>query len=184
MSRKEWYSCLAMIVVQAGRRTLKLFDRVDFDRALARFGEGEELELRLETLDRKRTSRQNRFFHGPVLKAFMTLGYSQEEAKDLLCFQFIPREIHIPSFEGDPLAVLFDTGMGLKWIRIHRVPGHTSTLTVEQFNPFLDSCIQYAAEQNIVIQDSEVWLAERAEERQRATLAAIEAGTPHAPSEA
>lgn len=152
--RREWFSTLCTVA----KGKLKLFDRLDFDRALARFGEGEELELIIQTLERQRTGRQNRFFHGPVCTAFMELGYNQVEAKYLLCWMFLPVEIQLPDES---------------WIR---VPGHTSALSVEEFNAFLTSCIQYAAEQNIVIKDSETWLAEQLELEDRARKQALQGG--------
>lgn len=121
---------------------LKLFDRGDFDRGLARFMDGQELDLTIEESAIKRTNAQNRFFHGPILKAFSSLGYHQQEAKDMLCLMFIPQDIALP--DGS----------------LARVPGHTSALTVAEFNALIDSCIQLAAENDIYIEDVAEWRAQ------------------------
>lgn len=122
---------------------MKIYDREGFDRILAGYGDGEDLQLTIEEVGRKRTQAQNRFFHGPILTAFMSLGYAKQEAKDLLCLMFIPREVR----QMDGTIVL--------------VPGHTSDLKVEEFNGLIDSCIQLAAEQDIYIADAAEWRRNR-----------------------
>lgn len=118
---------------------LKIFDRMLFDQQFAQFGEGEDLNLTIEEVARTRTLAQNRFFHGPVLAAFAELGYRKQEAKDMLCLHFIPQDVR----DIDGLVV--------------RVPGHTATLSVHEFNDLIDSCIQLAAENGVVVQDGEAW---------------------------
>jgi len=135
----ESYATLCTIVEQGGKRVLKIFDRPDFDRALERFAVGEELDLEIRTLGRKRTLQQNRFFYGPVLKAFGSLGYHKQEAHDMLCLMFIPKELTLP--DGS----------------IVRVPGHTSALQVEEFNALIEQCIQLAAENELYIEDANEW---------------------------
>lgn len=125
--------------VQDGK--LKLTDRAAFDQALSEFADGIDLELIIQEPAQKRTSAQNRFFWGPVCDAFQELGYHKWEAHDLLCLRFLPHALKTP----DGIVIT--------------VPGHTSTLTVAEFNEFLDAVIQFAAEHDIVIQDSEQWLA-------------------------
>jgi hypothetical protein len=122
---------------------LKIYDIAGFNAVVANFGDGEDLQLRIEEVGRKRTQAQSRFFHGPVLRAFMTLGYHQQECKDMLCLKFLPREVR--QFDG-AIAI---------------VPGHTSDLSVEEFTDFLDACLQLAAENNIVIEDAGEWRAHR-----------------------
>ena len=122
---------------------LKIYDRAGMDAVLAQYGEGEDLQLHIEEVHRKRTQAQNRFFHGPILKAFKGLGYRKEEAKDMLCLMFIPREVH--QLDG----------------RLVIVPGHTSDLKVDEFNDLIDSCIQLAAEHDLYIEDSAEWRKKR-----------------------
>ncbi len=140
------YSTLCTVA----RGKLKLLDRADFDRALARFADGEELDLTIAEPTPKRTRPQERFFHGPVLAAFQTLGLEKQEAKDVLALKFIPREVH--QFDGS-VAI---------------VPGHTSGLSKEEYSELIESCIQLAAELGIVVQDAAEWRARRARERSEA----------------
>lgn len=122
---------------------LKMYDREGMDRVLAEYGDGEDLQLHIEEVGRKRTAAQNRFFHGPILGAFKELGYHQQEAKEMLCLRFIPKEVR----QLDGAIVL--------------VPGHTSDLKVEEFNDLIDQCIQLAAENNLYIQDADEWRRNR-----------------------
>ncbi len=120
---------------------LKLFDRVGFDRALTRFADGEELELTIATPHVKRTTAQNRFFHGPVLHAFADLGWWPQEAKDMLCLRFIPRECRL--VDGSIVIV----------------PGHTALLSKPEFNDLIEQCLQLAADNGIVVKDGAEWRA-------------------------
>lgn len=117
---------------------LRNVDRQGLQEAIARFANG-PVVLRLSTPSESRSAAQNRFFHGPVLNAFMTLGYHKQEAKDILALHFIP--IDVRQLDGT----------------IFRVPGHTSTLTKQEFTDFIEACIQLAAEQGIVIEDADQW---------------------------
>lgn len=139
----------ALCTVKDGK--LKLFDLASFTRGLSAFGDGEELDLVIKPIGRKRTEKQNRFFHGPILKAFESLGWRKEEAKDMLCLRYLPHECRMP----DNSIVM--------------VPGHTSDLKVEEFNDFIEACIQLAAENDIVIQDAGEWRARRAHEARKAS---------------
>lgn len=123
---------------------LKIYDRAGFDAIVAAYGDGEDLQLHVEEVGRRRTQKQNRFFHGPVLKAFMDTGLHKQEAKDMLCLMFIPRDVHL--LDGT----------------IARVPGHTSELKVDEFNDFIDACIQLAAENDLYIEDADEWRKNRA----------------------
>src|SRR4051812_30035367 len=82
----------ALCTVREGK--LKLYDIASFNQALAQFGDGEDLDLTIKPVGRMRTRAQEKFFHGPVLKAFEPLGYRKDEAKEMLCLRFIPQEIH------------------------------------------------------------------------------------------
>jgi len=132
---------------------IKVYDREGMDAVLAEYGDGEDLQFTIEEAGRKRTQAQNRFFHGPILKAFMSLGYRQQEAKDMLCLMFIPQEVK--QLDG----------------RIVLVPGHTSALKVNGFNDLIDSCIQQAAELDLYIEDADEWRRNRLREaREQAEL--------------
>ena len=95
----------------------------------AEYAEGEKIRIRIEEWAGPPRSRaQEQFFHGPVLQAFMSLGYSKEEAKDLLAFQFIP--VERKGFDGT----------------IVRLPGHTSSLTKDEYSQFIKDCVKLAAD--------------------------------------
>lgn len=126
-------------------KKLKIYDRGGFDAIIAAYGDGEDLQLVVEELGRRRTQAQNRFFHGPVLKAFMETGLYKQEAKDMLCLMFIPKEVRL--MDGT----------------VARVPGHTSDLKVSEFNDLIDQCIQLAAENDLYIEDADEWRKRRAE---------------------
>lgn len=129
------FTCLC--VVHGG--ALKLIDRGAFDLALAEFADGEEVELTIDAVGQRHTRAQEKFFHGPVLKAFAELGYRKQEAKDMLALMFIPKEVR----QMDGSVVL--------------VPGHTSQLTKSEYTAFVEQCIQLAAENGIVVEDSDQW---------------------------
>jgi hypothetical protein len=129
------YSCLC--TVSAGK--LKLFERADFDRALATFPDGVEFELSLEEVGRKRTRAQEKFWHGPCLAPFIDAGYAKQEAKDMLMLMYDPQEVH----QLDGSIVL--------------VPGRTSKYTVGEYNALIEWTIRLAAEQGWVIEDADVW---------------------------
>lgn len=138
---------VALCIRQGDR--LKIHDRAGFDEALQRFGEGEEFELELRTLERKRTRAQEKFFHGPVCKAFEALGYRKQEAKDMLCLRFIPQEVHL--LDGSVVLV----------------PGRTSGLSVKDYNDLIEQAIQLAAENGQVVLDGAEWRARRALEARK-----------------
>ncbi len=117
----------------------KIWDRAGMDAVISEYGDGEDFVISIEEAGRKRTQAQNRFFHGPILRAFMETGLGKQEAKDMLALMFIPQDVHM--LDGS----------------IVRVPGHTSALKVEEFNDLIDSCIRLAAENEIVIEDADEW---------------------------
>lgn len=129
-------SFAALCTVREGK--LKLYDRQGFDRALAQFGDGEDLELSISVPERKRTGPQNRFWHGVVIPAFADhCGYRVEEMKEVLSLQLIP--VTVRGFDGHETVI----------------PGHTADLTVEQFNDLIERAQQLGAEMDIYIPDPE-----------------------------
>ncbi len=132
---QEYYSCA--VTFKDGK--LKLFNREAFEKACYNFPDGFDGELIIQEQGRQRTSAQNRFLHGPVLKAFRELGWADVDTKTELCLRFLPVEHTRP--DGSVVVV----------------PGHTSTLKVPEFNLFLDQVIQWAAEHDVQIKDSDEW---------------------------
>lgn len=138
---RESFACAC--TVTGGK--LKVFSREALVQALREFPDGLNLELLIHEPERKRSNAQNRFFYGPVCDAFKDLGYHKQETHDLLCLRFLPKPLKMP--DGFVITV----------------PGHTANLSVAEFNEFLEQVIQFAAEHDIQIQDSEQWLASHAE---------------------
>lgn len=132
-------TAVVRVLAKDGAPGLALDDRRSFVFDLGKFGVGEEVVVTIESADEHRSNAQNRFFHGPVIDAFASLGLHRQEAKDMLALRFIPTDIHL--LDGS----------------IARVPGHTSALTKPQFTDFLEACIQLAAEEGLVIADVEDW---------------------------
>lgn len=147
---KQQFSTLCTIRRDdAGKATLKLYDRRTFEDALQQFGDGEDLELHLEVVGRKRTHAQNRFFHAAIIPAFADAYGGAARAKTELCLKFIPVE-HV---RPDGSVVI--------------VPGHTSDLLVEEFNNLIDQCMQLAAENDIYIHSGEEWREQRRQQPKR-----------------
>lgn len=118
---------------------IKIYNREALEKELYRWPDGLELEFVLQEPKRQRTNAQNRFFWGPVCNAFKELGYHPQETHDMLCLMFLPQQVK--RLDGTLVTV----------------PGHTSTLTVKEFNEFLEQVIQLASEQDIYIEDADVW---------------------------
>lgn len=134
------------VKIHAGK--LKLLDKYEYDRGLERFMDGQELVLTLEEPEIHHSRQQEKFFHGPVLRAFMEhCGYRKEEAKAMLCLRFIPQDIKL--MDGS----------------IVRVPGSTAALGKKRYSELIEECIQLAAEEGIYIKDADVWRADRERER-------------------
>lgn len=124
----------------------KIFDLDGFNAVLAEYGDGEDFHISIEEVGRLRTRAQEKFFHGPVLKAFEPLGYRKDEAKEMLCLRFIPQEIH--TIDGEVVVV----------------PGRTSKLKVDEYNDLIEQAIQLAAENGQVVMDGAEWRAKRLHE--------------------
>lgn len=113
-----------------------LSDKDGFDREWATVGEGEQriLEIREESV--KRTDRQNKFWHAVVIPAFAEhCGYRNDEMKEALSLALIPKTVR--SLDGTEMTV----------------PGHTSELSVKQFNELIERAQQLGAEMDIYIPD-------------------------------
>ena len=81
-----------------------------------------EVIIRVERPNAKRTNSQNKFWHAVVVPAFAEhCGYRPDEMKEALSLKLIPREI-----------VDLDTG------EVRTVPGHTSDLSVKEFNELIE----------------------------------------------
>lgn len=126
------FSCL--VTVRDGK--LKLFDKRGFERSLAQFGDGQELDLTISEIDRKRTAQQNKFWHAVVIPLFSEhCGYELDEMKEALSLKLIPQTVR--DMDGNEQIV----------------PGHTSALTVKEFNDLIERVQRLGAELDILIPD-------------------------------
>jgi hypothetical protein len=130
--KQEYYETSG--VVEKGK--LQLSGRQLFEQAIRRFPDG-HVTVRIEVTRRKRSSAQNRFWHGVVIPLFAEhCGYDIADMKDVLALKLIPREVP-------------DMSTG----EIHVVPGHTSELNVKEFNDLIERAQRLGAEMDIYIPD-------------------------------
>ncbi len=84
-----------------------------------------------------RSSAQNRYWHGVVVKAFAEhCGYEFEEAKDALALKLLP--IEVTDIQTGEVCV---------------VPGHTSELNTKEFNDLIERAQRLGAELGLYIPD-------------------------------
>lgn len=120
-----------------------------FKHGLRQFGEGEEVLVTVSEVGVDHTGAQRRFFHGPVLDAFVRAGWTRAAAKAHLCLKFIPEEFRLP----DGTIII--------------APGHTTDLSRKRYSELIEASIQEAAEHlGETVQDADEYRArERARER-------------------
>lgn len=121
-------------VIEKGK--LQLSGRRLFDETMRRFPDG-PVVVRIAIERPRRSSAQNRFWHGTVVTLFAEhCGYEFDEMKDALALKLIPKEV-----------VDMDTG------EVRIVPGHTSDLNTKEFNDLIERAQRLGAEMNIYIPD-------------------------------
>lgn len=131
---QDWYSTVGRI--DGGKLTLT--HREEFTKALTRFPDG-PVSIDIKVEKPTRSSQQNRYWHGVVIPAFSEhCGYDVAEMKDALALELIPTEV-----------TNFKTG------EITIAPGHTSRLTVSEFNSLIERAQRLGAEMGIYIPDPE-----------------------------
>jgi hypothetical protein len=122
-------------VIENGR--LQLEGKLIFEQAMKRFPNG-HVTVRISVTKKRRSSSQNRYYHGVVIPLFAEhCGYELSEMKDALALHLIPHEI-----------VDVTTG------EVRIVPGHTSELSVSEFNDLIERAQRLGAEMNIYIPDA------------------------------
>jgi hypothetical protein len=110
---------------------LKLDNRQGFSR-LVQMLEGREIEIRLAKRRKARSSPQNRFYWGVLIRMM------SEHTGHL------PDEVH-EGFKHHFLVDRIDTGLP-------RVRS-TSSLTTEEFSRYVDDCVQLSAEMGVIVPD-------------------------------
>ena len=108
-----------------------------FRQAMKRFPVGAKVTIRVEVERQKRSSAQNRYWHGVVIPLFAEhCGYECDEMKDALALKLLPKEL-----------VDMDTG------EVRIVPGHTSALNTKEFNDLIERAQRLGAEMGIYVPD-------------------------------
>jgi hypothetical protein len=119
---------------------LKLFDRAEFDREFARFGEGVELELTIREGSRARVrSRKANAYLWSVVYALMSVhtGHSPEDIHDAMCERFLPSE---------QKRVEFFNAMTGERLEVETDARRSSKLTGAPFYDFVELVRQFARE--------------------------------------
>lgn len=126
-------------LVTLTRGELAVVDALGMARALKRWRDGEYL-LRLEPATAKRTSAQNRYWHGIVIPHFMAhCGYHRQDRdefakmKDALALRLLPQTI--TDLNGEETTV----------------PGHTATLTKAEFQELIERAQELAAGMGLIL---------------------------------
>lgn len=120
-------------VIANGR--LQVQHRAGFEAAMARFPDG-VVVVEVKVQRPQRSSQQNRYWHGVVIPLFAEhCGYDLHEMKDVLALKLIPKEV--TDLNGETRTV----------------PGHTSDLSVKDFNDLIERAQRLGAELNIYIPD-------------------------------
>jgi hypothetical protein len=110
---------------------------VTFRQAMQSFPEGAHVRIRVDVERPKRSSQQNRFWHGIVIPAFADhCGEEIADMKDILALHLLPKEV---------------TDMSNGEVRI--VPGHTSDLNTKEFNDLIERAQRLGATMGINIPD-------------------------------
>lgn len=129
---QEVYECGGQIV--AGE--LKPIALIAFRQAMKRFPDC-KVSIKVEIERPKRSSSQNRYWHGVVVPLFAEhCGYEFDEMKDALALKLLPKEV-----------VDMDSG------EVRIVPGHTSDLNTKEFKELVERAQRLAAEMDIYIPD-------------------------------
>lgn len=121
-------------VIEKGK--LHLEGRLIFEQAMARFPDG-HVTVRISVTKKRRSSNVNRYWHGVVIPLFAEhCGYDFADMKDALALELLPR-------------VIVDVTTGEE----RTVPGHTSELSVQEFNDLIERAQRLGASMNIYIPD-------------------------------
>lgn len=108
-----------------------------FRHAMQGFPEGAQVSVRVKVERPQRSSQQNRFWHGVVIPLFAEhCGYDFEDMKDALALELLPREV-----------------VDVKTGEVHKVPGHTSSLTTKEFNELIERAQRLGASMGIYVPD-------------------------------
>ena len=110
---------------------LKLLDKSGFERGVAEFVDGEEIEATFQSVGEHHTRQQEKGFHAMITPWAREEGHAIEDLKrDLLAEIFGLRE-HVDVVSGDVVMVLCEP--------------HTSKLSKKQYNELIERTLDIAA---------------------------------------
>jgi len=114
--------------VKNGKLTIK--DKSRFDEYLLSLPEDVELIVRVPRRDR--SSNQNRYYHGVVVKILAEeIGHSNNEMHEILKSEFLSKEIVVKTNQGEEFK---------------RIYGSTAALKTTSFEEYLSQIRQWGAE--------------------------------------
>ncbi len=138
-----------LCTVRDGR--LKLYDLDGFNRALAQYGDGEDLELSIGQPDAHHTRKQEAGFHAMITPWAKDEGHDIADLKrDLLAEIFGTRE-HVDILTGDVVLVLCEP--------------HTSKLSKKKYNELIERTLDIAARCGYVLVAPSEYKERKAHER-------------------
>ena len=122
-------------IIQNGK--IKIFDRDRFRTWLNKFEDETRIEVIVKKEDKSRSTQQNRYYWGVVLRVIGDeLGYDPEELHDL--FKSMSLKKHI-DFEG----------------KRYEIVRSTTSLTTDEMAEYIDKIIRWASEQGIEVPEAE-----------------------------
>jgi hypothetical protein len=131
--KQEFYETLGEV---KDGKFVGLRNRRHFDEAMRRFPDG-VVGVRFEVIREKRSSAQNRYWHGVVIPLFAEhCGYEFDEMKDALALELLPKEV-----------------VDMKTGEVRIVPGHTSEQNTKQFKELIERAQRLGATMGIDIPD-------------------------------
>jgi hypothetical protein len=115
---------------------IALDDKPAYETAVRRLREGDSVVIRIEPAAKQRSIKQNAFWHGTVIPAFVEhCGYEFAEMKRVLALELIPVTVH--KLDGSTVTV----------------PGHTADLSTTEFNDLIERAQRLGATLGIYIPD-------------------------------
>ena len=130
---------------------LKLLDKSGFERGVAEFMDGEEIEATFSSVGEAKTRQQEKGFHAMIAPWAREEGHAIEDLKrDLLAEIFGLRE-HVDVVSGDVVKVLCEP--------------RTSKLTKKQYNELIERTLDIAADCGHVLVAPSEYRQRRANQR-------------------
>lgn len=123
---------VASASVKGGRLFLR--NRRDFDRQIAQFRDGAEVEVEVTIRRATRSVNQNAYYWGVVVHLLSEhTGYTPDEVHEFLKMKFIPKRVALADGNGE---VVDEYVLG----------GSTRKMNTIQFGEFMDDVKRFAAE--------------------------------------